>query len=44
MKLMMITAVAALAAAGPTEEELESAAHDAKIRANKERALKELSH
>jgi hypothetical protein len=34
----------AKAAAGPTKEELESAAHDAEIRANNERALKELNH
>jgi hypothetical protein len=34
----------AKAAAGPTKEELERAAHDAEIRANNERALKELSH
>jgi hypothetical protein len=32
----------AKAAAGPTKEELESAAHDAEIRANNERALKSL--
>jgi hypothetical protein len=34
----------AKAAAGPTKEELESAAHDAEIRASNERALKELNH
>jgi hypothetical protein len=34
----------AKAAAGPTKEELESVAHDAEIRANNERALKELNH
>ena len=33
-----------LTAAGPTKEELESGAHDAEIRANNERALKELNH
>src|SRR5271166_5583458 len=33
----------AKAAAGPTKEELESAAHDAEIRANNERALKRLN-
>jgi hypothetical protein len=33
----------AKAAAGPTKEELESAAHDAEIRANNERALKAAS-
>jgi S1-C subfamily serine protease len=34
----------AKAAAGPTKEELESAAHDAEIRANNERALKAASN
>jgi hypothetical protein len=34
----------AKAATGPTKEELESAAHDAEMRANNERALKELNH